>query len=102
MNAYRCELDELHVDKQLALEALQCLVHTVIFTRGHVFSDALEEVEPAVVSCNTMPLTYSSCDMKTSARLWTSLALFLNSNMLETSPNSKRGDLYLHFAYSAG
>jgi len=79
-------LQEFEVDKGRALEALQCLIHTMIYVRclGDPF-------EPQYQECTTFPLTYASCDSETlSLQVDKDLKEFL-TGLRRISPQERQG-----------
>jgi hypothetical protein len=98
MNHHIFRLDEFEVDTLKALEALQCLVHTMIVVR-QVGSCA---IKPKYQECTTFPLTYASCDSdELSSEIDKNLTDFLNS-LRRISPRERKGTIRICFSSTSG
>ena len=93
MNHHVFRLAEFEVDAGKALEALQCLVQTMLFVRclGDHF-------EPHYQECTTFPLTYASCDSNLlNLQIDTEVGIFLTS-LRRISPEERKGTLRVCFS----
>ena len=93
MNHHCRQLPEFEVDAGKAIEALQCLVHTMVYVR--CIGDSFE---PLYQECTTFPLTYASCDSnEVSLQIDKELSEFLGS-LRRISPGERKGTLRVCFS----
>jgi hypothetical protein len=93
MNHTVFTLEEFEVERLKALEALQCLVHTIMLSR------ALGDCTPRATECNTFPLTYAMAGdarggpLKGTEAVDAALEQFLSRGLRPIGPHERRGCL---------